>query len=119
MDKKICGIIPASETLTLTQHLCLDYPFIPLLILANVCLWPYSFNVSSLRRNLAADMKNSLDASRVSSRFSPFSRTIHAPSAKRYRPLVVSVGTAWCYSQMRLRVRFVKLLVKPLQWTLM
>lgn len=46
------------------------------------------FNVSSLRRNLAADMKNPLDASRVSSRFSPFSRAIHAPSAKRYRPLV-------------------------------
>ena len=55
-----------------------------------------SLNVLSLRRNLAADMKHPVDTSTVSSRFS-FTRTMHAPTPKLYRPLVVSAGIGCHY----------------------
>lgn len=45
------------------------------------------FNVSSLRRDLAADMKHPTDASTVSSKYS-FTKAFQPPSPKHYTPLV-------------------------------
>ena len=68
-----------------------------LLLIVERFLSPFcSLNVLSLRRNLAADMKHPMDTSTVSSRFS-FSRTMHAPTPKLYRPLVVSAAIGCHY----------------------